>query len=189
MTLAKAKRKAGIKKAYNELVYENEIEGILDISLRDHDHPNAGHVRFMRFKNQWIMHMDFRLNKGKAKERYYSALQFFKAAKLCFDNKLERPFIDTLFSAGELFAKSELLCVSESKYVKKHSHPSTKMKYKSYTRIGNATPEFANVLKKLWSLTDPARYCNGQLKFDWEEGKQYLITAEEMIEYGDKFIT
>jgi hypothetical protein len=47
------------------------------ISLRDHDHSNAGHVTFMQFKNQWIMHMDFRLNKGKAKERNDSALRFF----------------------------------------------------------------------------------------------------------------
>ena len=33
MALAKAERKAGIKKAYNELVYEDEIEGILDFHL------------------------------------------------------------------------------------------------------------------------------------------------------------
>ena len=33
MALAKTKRKAGIKKAYNELVYEDEIEGILDFHL------------------------------------------------------------------------------------------------------------------------------------------------------------
>jgi 3-methyladenine DNA glycosylase Tag len=33
MVLAKAKRKAAIKKAYNELVYEDEIEGILDFHL------------------------------------------------------------------------------------------------------------------------------------------------------------
>jgi hypothetical protein len=33
MALAKAKRKEGIKKAYNELVYEDEIEGILDFHL------------------------------------------------------------------------------------------------------------------------------------------------------------
>ena len=44
------------------------------------------------------------------------------------------------------------------------------MKYNSFIRIGNATSEFAKVLNKIWSLTDPARYCNGQLKFDWEEG-------------------
>ncbi len=33
MALAKAKRKVGMKKAYNELVYEDEIEGILDFHL------------------------------------------------------------------------------------------------------------------------------------------------------------
>lgn len=33
IALSKAKRKAGIKKAYNELVYEDEIEGILDFHL------------------------------------------------------------------------------------------------------------------------------------------------------------
>lgn len=83
---------------------------------------------------------------------------------------LERPFIDTLFSAVELLATSQLLCISESKYVKKQSHTRTNMKYDSFIRIGNATSEFAKVLNKIWSLTDPARYCNGQLKFDWEEG-------------------
>jgi hypothetical protein len=75
------------------------------------------------------MHIDFGQNKGKAKERYESALQFFKAAKLCFENKLERPFIDNLFSAVELLATSQLLCISESKYAKKQSHRSTIMKY------------------------------------------------------------
>jgi hypothetical protein len=102
--------------------------------------------------------MDFRLNKEKAKERNDSALRFFQAAKSCFDNKLERPFIDTLFSAVELLAMSQLLRVSESKYVKKQSHPRTNMKYNSYIRIGNATPELAKVLNKIWSLTDPAHY-------------------------------
>ena len=43
-------------------------------------------------------------------------------------------------------------------------------KYNSYIRIGNATPEFVKVLNKIWLLADPAHYCNGQLKFDWEEG-------------------
>jgi hypothetical protein len=33
MALAKAKRKVGMKKAYNELAYEDEIEGILDFHL------------------------------------------------------------------------------------------------------------------------------------------------------------
>src|SRR5688572_28006200 len=79
-------------------------------------------------------------------------------------------FIDTLFSAVELLATSQLLCISESKYVKKQSHPRTNVKYNSFIRIGNATSEFAKVLNKIWSLTDPARYCNGQLKLDWEDG-------------------
>lgn len=125
--------------------------------------------------------MDFRLNKGKAKERYDSTLHFFKGARLCFENKLERPSIDNLFSAVELLATSQLLCISESKYAKKQSHPSTNMKYNSYIKIGNAKPEFAKVLNDLRELADPARYCNGQLKFDLEEGKQYLRTAGEMI--------
>jgi len=82
----------------------------------------------------------------------------FKQQKLCFDNKLESPFIDTLFSAVELLATSQLLCISESNYVKKQSHPRTNMKYNSYIRIGNATPELAKVLNKIWSLTDPVHY-------------------------------
>jgi hypothetical protein len=189
MALAKAKLEARIKKAHNEPVHENEVEEILDISLTVHDDPNVSHVRFLQFKNLWIMHMDLRHNKEKAKERYDSALQFFKGAKLCFENKLERPFIDNLFSAVELLATSQLLCISESAYAKKQSHSSTNMKYNSYIEIGNAKPEFAGMLNKLSGLTDSARYCNGQLKFDWEQGKNYIQTAEEMIEYSHRFIT
>ena len=72
--------------------------------------------------------MDFRLNKGKAKERNHNALRFFEAAKLCLDNKLERPFINTLFSAVEPLATSQLLRILESKYVKKQSYPRINMK-------------------------------------------------------------
>jgi hypothetical protein len=185
----KAKAKPGMKKAYNEPVYEHEIDGILDISLTDHDDPNAGHVTFLQFKNQWIIHMDFRQNRGKAKERYDSALQFFEAAKLCFKNRLERPFIDNLFSAAELLATSQLLCISGSKYAKTQSHASTNMKYNSYIEIGNAKREFANTLNNLWPLSDTAWYCNSQLKFAWQEGEQYLQAIEEMIEHTCKFIT
>lgn len=187
--LAKAKLKAGTTKVYNEPIYENEIEGIISISLTDQDSPDAGHVTFLRFKNTWIMHMDFRQHKGKAKVRYESALQFLRAAKLNFENKLERPFIDNLFSAVELLATSQLLCISESQYVKKQSHPSTNMKYNSYVKIGNAKPEFANVLNKLWSLTNPARYCNSQLTFDWKDGEKYLQTAEEMVAHTRTLIS
>lgn len=189
LAIAKAKLKAGTKKAYNDPVYESEIGGIISISLTDRDSPDASHVTFLHFKNAWIMHMDFRQHKGKAKERYESALQFLKAATLSFENKLERPFIDNLFSAVELLATSQLLCMSESEYVKKQSHPSTNMKYNFYVKIGNAKPEFATVLNKLWSLTDPARYCNSALTFDWKDGEKYLQTAEEMVAHTRKFIS
>ena len=73
----KSKTQSGHKKGIQWTCLWRWDWGNTGFSLRDHDHPNAGHVTFMQFKNQWIMHMDFRLNKGKAKERNDSALRFF----------------------------------------------------------------------------------------------------------------
>ena len=73
----KSKTQSGHKKGIQWTCLWRWDWGNTGFSLRDHDHSNAGHVTFMQFKNQWIMHMDFRLNKEKAKERNDSALRFF----------------------------------------------------------------------------------------------------------------
>jgi hypothetical protein len=66
-------------------------------------------------------HFDFRYNKAEAKKRYKAAREFYEVAKISYDNKYWRLFVDNLFSSAELFVTSQLLVLL---LIKKMTHNS-----------------------------------------------------------------
>jgi hypothetical protein len=150
------KLKSGIKKEFEQDVYEDEIEEIREVRLTDQDDPDAGHLTLFQFKGNWVIHFDFRMNKKKAKDRYEAAKQFFDSAKYCYEKKFWRPFVDNLFSCVELLATAQLFVQSEQEYIQKQSHAKTRTKYNSINYANPESKEYQNAFNKLYGLTDGA---------------------------------
>ncbi len=188
LALGKLKLKLGVKKKPNEKIYEDEVEDIVDITLTDKDSPNVGHLTMLKLRDNWYIHFDFRQNKGRAKKLFDSALQFFEGAKLCHQNKLDRPFVDNLFSAVELLATAHLFTMSEKDYIKKQTHNRTQQRYNAFINIGNAKSEYKDTLNQLRGLTDAARYLKRPFKLEETDAQKYITIVEDMVTYTRKSI-
>ncbi len=183
--VAEAKIRPGIRKEKGEPIYEYEVEEIKNVRLTDQDDINCGHVTMLIFKGEWIIHFDFRYNKGRAKERYVAAKEFHEAASLCYSQRIWRPFVDNMFSAIELLATSQLFLMPDQKYVKKPRHKTTQMKYNSMVKLGNYKVEYMEALNKLSGLRDDARYMKKPFIFTSEDATKLMQIESDMIKFTE----
>lgn len=78
-----AKLKPGIKekKKDGDLIYLNEMDHLIKISLPEDENPDYGHLTMLLLGNSWNIYFDFRTNKRKAYERYEVGKEFLQAAE------------------------------------------------------------------------------------------------------------
>ena len=81
-------------------------------------------------------------------------------AKICLDEKLYGPFVDTLFSASELAIQSILLFQPLGPFSRRQSHDKTADLFRDYTSLGNLDIEYWNHYKRLHNLRLKGRYLN-----------------------------
>lgn len=186
--LAIAKLKPGIKKQFKEEIFEDEVAEIREIRLTDQDSPDAGHLTLLQLKGEWLIHFDFRHNKGRAKERYNAALQFYDTAKFCFEKQFWRAFVDNLFSSVELLATAQLFVTSEQEYIKRQSHAKTRLKYNSMMLVSKKNEDYKDLLNKLHGLVDGARYLSKPFEIKSEDAESYLKTLQDMVDFTKEFI-
>jgi HEPN domain-containing protein len=174
-----------------DLINESDLlDAIHRIELTDNDDPNCGHLTMILFKGRWVIHFDFRVNKPKAKERYGAAKEFYHGAKLCYENKLWRPFIDNLFSSAELLATSQLMVLSLPKTKSnKPRHNSILSEYNLFINTGNAKQQHKEVFNKLSGLRNSGRYLNQDFKLRQYEAEEMLKTVADISTYTEKVIT
>jgi hypothetical protein len=106
---AKIKLKNGIKKSQGDQIYENEIEGIQNITLDKKLYPNCAHVTFIKINNLWNIVFNFTYNRELAQKHIDIAQQFWSLAKVAYKHELWNAFVDNLFSAAELSVKAFFL--------------------------------------------------------------------------------
>lgn len=181
--MSKVKLKDGLNKKVGSVVSMNEISEIGFFQLPDEEEPNFGHISLIRLGDSWYFGFDARYNKGLARKHLSVAKQFYQSGKTMYQQKLWSPFIDNLFSAAELLAKSELLLMPDEKFAKRASHGTIKAKYNQFVNIGNADPEYAKALNNLGALRSRARYVTGDLQISDDEAVDILNVVQEMIEY------
>lgn len=177
----KIKYKEGMSKQVGEEVLESDVADIVNIFLTDSDDPNSGHVTIVRMNNQWHMSFDFLYNKALSRKNIKTAIEFIEAADFSFSKKNWSSFIDNLFSATELLAKSILLGHTDSEFQKKASHKAIKSKFNLEAKLGNVTPEIRDTFNKLAKLRNPARYVKADLSINSEEAKRMLDEVKKFL--------
>ena len=182
ISLVKLKRGAKLK--VGDMISLKDVEGIEKIKLTDQDDPNSGHVTLIKLNKSWVYTFDFRYNKNLSFKHSKTAQEFLEAAETAYSKQHWSAFIDNLFSACELAARSVLLSIPDSKFAEKTTHSAVHNRYNRFASIGNFQPEHKDTYNKLYSLRKKARYFRGDYSITTAEGKTLLDGVREMIEYS-----
>lgn len=184
------KLKPGISKKAGEVIFGHEVEGLKEINLTEEDDPDCGHATLIRTgnSNRWEIAFDFRYNKALSKKHIETAKQFYEAAMFSFNQASWAPFIDNLFSAAELSAKSILLSMSGSEFRKKASHKAIQIRYNRFADLGNVEAIYSATFNKLSGLRDRARYLKGDISVSEDEARGLLDNVGNMIEDASRRI-
>jgi len=175
--LTKVKLNRKIKEG--EIIYLKDIKDIEQIELTDEEKDFA-HFTMMRSRDNWVVAFDFRYNRQRARRHIEIARQFLELARFSQKKKFYSAFVDTLFSAAELLAKSQLLLMP---YAKLRSHSRIQSLYSLHARLGNVKLDYKDAMCKLSGLRDSARYLKSAFKLKDEEALVYLQTVEEVLDY------
>lgn len=162
-----------------ETVYLKDIEEIEQIELTEEE-KNFAHFTIIKLKDKWVIAFDFRYNKRRARQHIEVARQFIEVARLSSKKKFWNTFVDNLFSAAELLAKSELLLLPYSKIGK---HSAIQYLYGRHANLGNVKVDYKDTLNRLSGLRDSARYLKQSFKLNKDDAPKYLQTVEEMLAY------
>ena len=169
-----------------DLVPEEDIDKIENIKLTDED-INCGHITLLLFKNNWIVSFDARYNKETIKEHIEASKEFCESAKDNLDKKRLRPFFENAFASAELSAKSVLLTLPDKKILTGRNHKERLDKFQNWANLGNVKIEFSEILSKLSSLRDSARYLFSE-NYKNENPAKILKILEEMIKFAEENI-
>lgn len=186
--IAKAKLRPGTSKKPGDPIFNHEVEGLEEIGLTEKDDPDCAHATLLRIGDRWVISFDFRYNKALSKQHIETAKKFYESAKFSFDQENWEPFIDTLFSATELTAKSILLSIYDPKLCKKATHKGIQVKYNRFADLGSVKPDYRQILNKLSGLRGNARYLKGEISISKRDAKESLDTVKSMIEYVSRRI-
>ena len=179
--VAKVKVRKSVEKG--ELATLDKIDSFENISLVQEEEPYYAHVSAFLLKDEWIFAFDFRYNKGLARQHLKAAKEFYETARLALSQDSISPFIDNLFSAIELLAKSELLLMPDKDFYEKATHKGIQCRYNQHVNLGNAKIEYKSALNKLASLRNSARYLKSEFRLAPNDGQEFIKTAMDMIDY------
>lgn len=183
--IGKVKFKPGISKKTGEPIFEHELEGLEGINLTEEDDPDCGHATLLRIGGRWIIAFDFRYNKELSRKHIERAKQFYESAEFSFNRRNWSSFIDNLFSAVELLAKSMLLSLPGLKLA---SHKGIQISYNRFADLGNVEPEYRKTFNKLSGQRDRARYLKGDISISEDEARGLLDDVKNMMEDVSRWV-
>jgi len=168
-----------------QTVYANDIEAIEEIDLLEKE-ANCAHVTGLELNGNWVVHLDFRYNKKRAREHLGAAHEFFEEAAAARGDMRWRPFVDNLFSAAELIAKAELMLTPTGSLKELKDHGRIRGKYGSWSRLGNAPEPSGRALALLGDLRYQARYLENPLSMDEAEADRLLEAVRQALDWTDR---
>jgi uncharacterized protein (UPF0332 family) len=175
-----------LNKAVNkgDPIFVDDIEKIKEIRLDSSDDPNCGHMTYFMLGDHLYHSYDFRYNRKTIGEYLELAQQFIESAEAALNKQHYEAFIDNLFSAVEITAKSQLIIHPDLQLMKKSTHKSIKTKFHQYGHLGNVNSSYVSLLKKFTSLRSKARYSEGEKpRHDQAIYIDDLATAKQFIQY------
>ena len=97
----------------HELRINEEVEE--EPALRS---PNSAWATLTQIDDDnWSVAFDFSYNKGKRRDYVDAAKEYVESSKMCFQEALDRPLIDNLYSAVELLSKALLIEFPQQKKI------------------------------------------------------------------------
>lgn len=162
-------------------VQYGDYDHVQAIELTDDD-PNAAHVTIARVKDQWAITFDFRYNAELVSQTLAAASEFLEIAELALARKHLRAFMENLFAAAELVAKSWLLMTPDERVMNTKKHPFIKARINKEAKLGNVDGDFARVLNKLDSQRENARYVKGEVAVSDEEMSRMATVVRSSFE-------
>ena len=180
--LAEVKLKPGISKEAHEDVFEHELESMKFVELSEEDDPDCGHATLLRIGNRWSITFDFRYNKALSRKHIEAAEQFYGAAQYSLEHKGWSAFIDNLFSAAELLARSVLLSNPDPEFREKTSHKMIKSRYNQWFQLGDLDASHREAFNKLSDLRGGARYLRGDSSISESDAQRLLDTVGDMMD-------
>lgn len=180
--------KQGRIKEAGESVLLDDVERFDGIFLTDEDDPDCGHATYLRLGDRWHGHFDAIYNKGLAKRHLEVGNEFQRAAEAALQLKHFHAFVDTLFSAAELYAKANLLLLAGFGFRDKATHDGIKAHYNMQSHLGNVDASHSGILNRLSRLRNPARYLKGSLMLSDEDAASMLLLVTEMDQQARRFL-
>lgn len=110
---------------------------------------------------------------------------FYGSATFSFEKKHWSPFVDNLFSAAELLARSILLSAPDPEFREKATHKAIKSRYNHEYQLGNLDVSHRAAFNKLSDLRGGARYLKGDVSISEAEAQELLDAVRDMMEDAD----
>ena len=168
------------------VIHYSENKDIEKIELKGLD-PNGAHVTLLLNGDHWVIAFDFRYNKEIIKKHIEASKEFYESAKENLNKNRLRPFFENAFASAELSAKSVLLALPDKKILTGRNHEDRLSKFKNWADLGNVKIVYSEILSKLSSLRDSARYVYNE-DYKNENPKEILSIIGEMINFAEKNI-
>jgi hypothetical protein len=191
-----AKKVEGKAFADGEVVTVDDILGIekFERAAEDDDIP---HLTGLLHRDGWSLAFDLRSGHERRHVFLERGTEFLATAKEAAAAERLGAFVDTAYSAAELFAKAELLASQPTVELVagKTSHGRIESSYHAWSALGNTEPRFAKLLSRLHKLRSSGRYAEGDLDINgWglvailstlDDHRDHVARALAPDRYGD----
>ena len=115
--------------------------------------------------------------------------QFLALAENALEKAYLAAFIDNLFSASELIAKTQLLTLwSNPQLQNKPSHKTIRRRYNHFAHLGNVEDDHIRAFNKLSEMRIRARYLKGEISLTDAECKEMLEAVQQMLKETETII-
>jgi hypothetical protein len=185
---AYVKLKDGVSKQKGDQVNQDEIEYVHQLQLPPDADPDCGHATIVRMGNGWGLSFDFVYNKGLSFQHIRSAEDFFATAVDARSQGRIAPFLDNLFSAAELAARSILLSAPDPDFAKKGSHGSIHSRINQEGKLGNLDAGLVQAFNSLQAKRTDARYRAESFALDESTAAELQKSVRDLIDLAKRRI-
>ncbi len=172
-------------------VMPEDMGEIVDLMVAGED-SNAAHFTIVRIGDGWLAAFDFTYNRTRSQEAARRAAEFLRAAERALEAGDHFAFADTLYTAVELAAISELITFPDLVALQSKTHSTTKTKVNQTYKIeqlmdGNADPRFKNLFNRLFDLRFSRKYDieRAEPPIPVTEAAELLTQAREWTERAE----
>jgi hypothetical protein len=182
----KVKLKAEAIKHVNERVYEDDIEFYESIELIEEDDRDCGHATFIKHRGRWIMRLDVRYNKKTSRALLFKSRQYLSLSGTALRKRSYDAFIDNLFSAAELIAKTVLLRMPDKSFQDKANHKAIHSKFNLYSKKEIIGDRERKTFNRLASMRYQARYYPEKICITSSDARNMMKDIEGLFKVAEK---